>query len=53
MMAAGFLTGRLAPIRQSQKIRYFSGAVLIILGVISLLLAADPDAHRYLRFHVF
>ncbi len=53
MMAAGFLTGRLAPLRQSQKIRYFSGAVLIIMGVISLFLATDPDAHRYLRFHVF
>ncbi len=53
MMAAGFLTGRLAPLRQSQKIRYFSGTVLIIMGVISLLLATEPDAHRYLRFHVF
>jgi len=53
MMAAGFLTGRLAPLRQSQKIRYFSGAVLIIMGIISLLLATYPDAHHYLRFHVF
>jgi hypothetical protein len=53
MMAAGFLTGRLAPLRHSQKIRYFSGFVLIIMGVISLFLATDPDAHQYLRFHVF
>ena len=53
MMAAGFLTGRLAPLRQSQKIRHVSGAVLIIMGMISLLLATYPDAHRYLRFHVF
>jgi len=53
MMAAGFLTGRLAPLRQSQKIRYFSGVVLIIMGVVSLLLATYPDAHRYLQFHVF
>ena len=53
MMAAGFLSGRLAPIRQSQKIRYFSGLVLIAMGVISLFLATDPDVHRYLQFHVF
>ena len=53
MMAAGFLSGRLAPIRQSQKIRYLSGLVLIVMGVISLLLATDPDAHRFLQFHVF
>ncbi len=53
MMSAGFLTGRLAPLRQSQKIRYFSGLVLIVMGLISLLLAVSPDAHRYLQFHVF
>jgi sulfite exporter TauE/SafE len=53
MMAAGFLSGRLAPLRQSQKIRYFSGVVLIVMGLVSLLLATDPDAHQYLRFHVF
>lgn len=53
MMAAGFLSGRLAPIRQSQKIRYFSGLVLIVMGIISLFLATDPDAHQYLQFHVF
>lgn len=53
MMSAGFLTGRLAPLRQSQKIRHISGALLIIMGLISLLLATHPDAHRYLRFHVF
>ncbi|MCF6205160.1 MAG: sulfite exporter TauE/SafE family protein, partial [Methylococcaceae bacterium] len=53
MMAAGFLTGRLAPLRQSQIIRHFSGSVLVIMGVISLFLAIDPDAHQYLRFHVF
>ena len=53
MMAAGFLSGRLAPIRHSQKIRYFSGIILITMGVISLLLATNPDAHQYLQFHVF
>lgn len=53
MMAAGFLSGRLAPIRQSQKIRYFSGIILILMGLVSLFLATDPDAHRYLQFHVF
>jgi len=53
MMSAGFLTGRLAPLRQSQKIRYFSGTILIIMGIISLLLATYPNAHQYLRFHVF
>lgn len=53
MMAAGFLTGRLAPLRQSQKIRYFSGLVLIIMGLISLWLATDPNAHQVLHFHVF
>ncbi len=53
MMAAGFLSGRLAPIRQSQKIRYFSGLILILMGLLGLFLATDPDAHRYLQFHVF
>jgi len=53
MMASGFLTGRLAPLRQSQKIRIFSGIVLIIMGLISLWLASDPDAHHYLHFHIF
>ena len=53
MMAAGFLSGRLAPIRQSQKIRHFSGLLLIVMGLVSLFLATDPDAHRYLQFHVF
>lgn len=53
MMAAGFLSGHLAPLRQSKKIRYFSGFVLIIMGLISLLLAVSPEAHRYLPFHVF
>jgi len=53
MMAAGFLTGRLAPLRQSQKIRYFSGLVLIIMGLVSLWLATDPNAHQLLHFHVF
>ena len=53
MMAAGFLTGRLAPLRQSQKIRYFSGIVLIIMGVLGLLLSIYPDAHRLLQFHIF
>ena len=53
MMAAGFLTGRLAPIRQSQKIRYASGALLIFMGIISLWLTVAPDAHHQLPFHVF
>ncbi len=53
MMAAGFLSGRLAPIRQSKNIRYASGLLLIIMGIVSLLLATDPDAHRYLQFHIF
>jgi len=53
MMAAGFLSGRLAPLRQSKKIRYFSGFVLISMGLIGLFLAISPDAHRYLPFHVF
>ncbi len=53
MMAAGFLSGRLAPLRQSKKIRYLSGFILIVMGLISLLLAVSPDAHRYLQFHVF
>lgn len=53
MMAAGFLTGRLAPIRQSQKIRHFAGITLIIMGILSLLLATYPDAHRLLQFHIF
>lgn len=53
MMAAGFLTGRLAPMRQSQKIRHVAGIVLIIMGLISLLLASYPDAHRMLQFHIF
>lgn len=53
MMAAGFLTGRLAPLRQSQKIRYISGAVLIIMGLVGLWLATDPNAHQVLHFHVF
>ena len=53
MMAAGFLSGRLAPLRQSQKLRHISGTVLIIMGVISLLLASYSDAHQYLQFHIF
>ena len=53
MMAAGFLTGRLAPLRQSQKIRYLSGIILIIMGLVSLWLATDPNAHQVLHFHVF
>ena len=53
MMSAGFLTGRLAPLRNSQTIRYFSGSVLIVMGMISLLLATYPESHQYLQFHVF
>ncbi len=53
LMAAGFLTGRLAPLRESQKIRYFSGSVLIIMGFISLLLAIYPESHALLQFHIF
>jgi len=53
MMAAGFLTGRLAPIRQSQRIRHIAGIVLIVMGLVSLLLATYPDAHRFLQFHIF
>ncbi len=53
MMSAGFLTGRLAPLRQSQKIRHLSGMVLVLMGLASLFLAISPDAHRYLPFHVF
>lgn len=53
MMAAGFLTGRLAPFRQSQKIRYLSGSVLVIMGIVSLWLATDSSAHQVLHFHVF
>ena len=53
MTAAGFLTGRLAPLRQSQNIRYFSGIILIIMGILGLLLATYPDAHRLLQFHIF
>ena len=53
MMAAGFLTGRLAPIRQSQKIRHIAAIVLIVMGVISLLLATYPDYHDLLQFHIF
>lgn len=53
MMAAGLLTGRLAPLRQSHKIRYLSGLVLIIMGLVSLWLAIDSNAHQVLHFHVF
>ena len=53
LMSAGFLTGRLAPLQNSQKIRHLAGVVLIIMGIISLLLAVHPDAHRYLQFNVF
>ncbi len=53
MMAAGFLTGRLAPFSASQKIRYLSGSVLIIMGTISLMLTIYPESHRLLQFHIF
>lgn len=53
MMAAGFLSGRLAPLRQSQRVRYFSGLVLIIMGIFGLLLSIYPDTHRLLQFHIF
>ncbi len=53
MMAAGFLSGRLAPIQHSQKIRHLSGLLLIVMGLMSLILAINPDAHRYFQFHVF
>lgn len=53
MTAAGFLAGRLAPLRRSQKIRLFSGGILIVMGILSLLLSTYPDAHRLLQFHIF
>lgn len=53
MMSAGFLTGRLVHLRQSKKIRSISGALLIFMGIISLWLTLDPDAHQQLHFHVF
>ncbi len=53
MMSAGFLAGRLSHLRQSKKIRYISGGSLILMGLVSLALATDPDAHKYLHFHVF
>jgi len=53
MMSAGFLTGRLVQLRKSQTIRYISSGLLIVMGIISLWLTVDPDAHHRLHFHVF
>lgn len=53
MMSAGFLTGRLVHLRQSLKIRYMSGILLIFMGIVSLWLTFNPDAHHQLHFHVF
>ncbi len=51
MMSAGFLAGRLVHLRQSRKIRYISGLLLVFMGIISLWLAVDPNAHHQLPFH--
>lgn len=53
MMSAGFLTGRLAPLKRSQKIRHLAGLVLILMGLVGVFLAVHPDAHHYLQFNVF
>ncbi len=53
LMSIGFLTGRLTQFRNSHKIRYISGILLIIMGIISLVLAIFPDLHHQLHFRVF
>lgn len=53
MFSAGFLTGRLAKFRQSSNIRYLSGFLLIIMGIISVWLVMHPDMHHKLHYSVF
>ena len=52
MMSAGFLTGRLVKFRQSTAIRYISGSLLILMGMISVWLAMNPDLHHHLHYHI-
>jgi sulfite exporter TauE/SafE len=53
LMSIGFLTGRLAKYRNSQKIRLTSGILLIIMGIFSLILSIVPELHHQLHFSVF
>ncbi len=53
MMSVGFLTGKITQFRNSRRIRYLSGILLIIMGIISLLLAIYPNVLHELHFRVF
>ena len=53
MMSVGFLTGKITQFRNSKRIRYLSGILLIMMGIMSLLLAIYPNIHHELHFRVF
>ncbi|WP_299879139.1 sulfite exporter TauE/SafE family protein [uncultured Cocleimonas sp.] len=53
LMSTGLLTGKITQFRNSKKIRYLSGLLLIIMGIVSLLLAIYPNLHHQLHFRVF
>lgn len=51
VFSAGLLAGRLTDLRKSLIIRRIMGVMMILMGVIALWLAVDPDIHHSLHYH--
>jgi sulfite exporter TauE/SafE len=51
VFSAGLLAGRLTDLRKSLIIRRVMGSMMILMGIIALWLALDPDIHHSLHYH--
>ncbi len=51
VFSAGLLVGRLTDLRNSLIIRRSMGLMMILMGIIALWLALDPDLHHSLHYH--
>jgi len=51
VFSAGLLVGRLTDLRKSLIIRRMMGLMMILMGLIALWLALDPDIHHSLHYH--
>lgn len=51
VFSAGLLAGRLTDLRKSLIIRRGMGGLMILMGIIALWLAIDPDIHHALHYH--
>jgi len=51
VFSAGLLVGRLTDLRNSLIIRRSMGLMMILMGIVALWLALDPDLHHSLHYH--